>query len=148
MGCVAETITLSFAIFPLIDVIWEQSSLGYRSIFGALAFLVAISTGFSIILWPDAPYEVEGDMDASQHDVTREEAMEEQMLLSTRSAGLIDVEKIMSRDLKDQPFAKQLTSGVYVRLSIFFLVTSFWANFYIATVTTEVRRLHVRVCLF
>jgi hypothetical protein len=39
--------------------------------------------------------------------------------------------------LKDQPFVTQLTSGIYLRLTTFFLIASWWANFYIATVTTE-----------
>jgi MFS family permease len=58
--------------------------------------------------------------------------MEEQLLLSIRN---VKEEKQM--DLKDMSFKEQLSSGAYIRLSIFFLVTSWWANFYIATVTTE-----------
>jgi len=41
--------------------------------------------------------------------------------------------------LKDLPFYQQVTSGAYVRTLIVFVVTCFFANFYIASITTEVR---------
>lgn len=64
-------------------------------------------------------------------------ATEETALLKERDPeeALGHLEKL---DLTNLSFVEQLSSGVYIRLSIFFLVTSFWANFYIATVTTEV----------
>ena len=40
--------------------------------------------------------------------------------------------------LKDLPFRKQLTSGSYIRMLVLFIATSFFANFYIASITTEV----------
>lgn len=41
--------------------------------------------------------------------------------------------------LKDLPFWKQLTSGSYIRMLVLFIATSFFANFYIASITAEVR---------
>jgi hypothetical protein len=40
--------------------------------------------------------------------------------------------------LKDQPFHKQIFSASFFRSSIVFLVTSFIANFYVASISTEV----------
>ena len=40
--------------------------------------------------------------------------------------------------LKDLPFMGQVTSGSYIRSLTVFVVTSFFANFYIAAITTEV----------
>jgi MFS family permease len=40
--------------------------------------------------------------------------------------------------LKDSPFRKQLASGSYIRMLVIFVATSFFANFYIASITTEV----------
>jgi hypothetical protein len=41
--------------------------------------------------------------------------------------------------LKDRPFRNQIFSASYARLLLVFLVTSFFANFYIASFSTEVR---------
>lgn len=40
--------------------------------------------------------------------------------------------------LKDRPFRQQLFSGCYIRILLVFVVTSFLANFYIASFSTEV----------
>jgi MFS family permease len=46
--------------------------------------------------------------------------------------------KISLVSLKDSPFGKQFTSGSYIRILVIFVATSFFANFYIASITTEV----------
>lgn len=118
MGIVAESITLSFAIFPIMDIIWEQGY-GFRILFGSLGVMVFLSTIGSLLLWPDAPYEVPDSDGAAKEENNKEE-------------------EDPHKELKEASFFDQLSSGVYLRLCIFFMVTSWWANFYIATVTTEV----------
>jgi MFS family permease len=138
MGVVAETITLSFAVFPLMDILWETTGWTFRGLFGCLGLVVAMSALGSFLVWPDSPYEIqetvvlgldrnpEGTIDKI------EDAIEETLLTPADKDG-----KHSMNCLLDLPIQGQLTSGVFIRLSIFFLVTSFWANFYIATVTTE-----------
>ncbi|CAJ1939125.1 unnamed protein product [Cylindrotheca closterium] len=116
MGIVAESITLSFAIFPVMDIIWEHGY-GFRILFAGLGVLVFLSTIGSLLLWPDAPYEIPKSDDANEE----------------KEKGDDDPDK----DLKEASFFDQLSSGVYLRLCIFFVVTSWWGNFYIATVTVE-----------
>jgi len=148
MGCVAESITLSFAVLPVMDVIWEATDWSLREIFQGLAVLVALSAVTSFFIWPDAPYEVREERDGhlSEREVCREEALEVDLTLSQRQVSKPGEEGTLYTTnttatvvvpLKDRTFTEQLTSGVYLRLSLFFLVTSWWANFYIATVTTE-----------
>jgi MFS family permease len=48
--------------------------------------------------------------------------------------------------LKDLPFMGQVTSGSYIRSLTVFVVTSFFANFYIAAITTEVSTLFHIIC--
>jgi Major Facilitator Superfamily len=139
------------------DVIWERTELSFRTIFGCLSLLVAISAVGSFFLWPDAAYEIvelgeearrgcaNGDDDKkllefeTATDSTRGDELEQELLLEQSSSKQdVDEEKLpRNMDLTECSFQEQLSSGVYIRLSIFFLVSSWWANFYIATVTTE-----------
>jgi MFS family permease len=137
MGMVAETITLSFAIFPLMDVIWANTSLSFRDIFRGLGVLHLCSTICSLIIWPDAPYEVV-DMNANGQLASKCSSSNEEETLVTADKHLSLSSSVTKVDLHHQSFQEQISSGVYIRLSVFFLVTSFWANLYIATVTTEV----------
>lgn len=129
MGMVAESITLSFAVFPLMDIAWDNlpEGYGFRVLFGGLAVVVIISSIGSLLLWPDAPYEVPEETSPSEDGEPLVEKAKE-------------VEN--PNDLKNKSFTEQVTSGVYIRLCLFFIVTSWWANFYIATVTTEVRAIN------
>lgn len=130
MGVVAESITLSFAIFPLMDIAWENLSEGYtfRVLFAGLAVVIVCSSIGSLLLWPDVPYEIFKTKDISKEDAEHDNLLEAIIKPETDDD-----------DLKTKSFVEQLTSGVYIRLGIFFIVTSWLANFYIATVTTEVR---------
>lgn len=130
MGMVAESITLSFAVFPIMDLVWEDlhPDTGFRPLFFGLGIMIAFSAMGSLLLWPDAPYEIFGQ-GAKAATATEE------------SDRLVEDEPPASKptnDLKTKPFRQQVTSGVYIRLCLFFIVTSWLANFYIATVTTEV----------
>jgi MFS family permease len=140
MGMVAETITLSFAIFPLMDVIWANTNLSFREIFRGLGMLLVCSTIGSVLLWPDAPYEVVdiiSNADVPAEICTNGQDEQEKLVTAKKPMALSSADNKLV-DLQHQSFQEQISSGVYIRLSLFFLVTSFWANFYIATVTTEV----------
>jgi len=160
MGIVSETITLSFAILPLMDLIWQQTNASFQYIFGFYAVIMAASACMSWLLWPDAPYVAPPEAPKPVKPVKPPpptSTMAKQPLNSylrqdtakvKQSDSFLESEKVLLQghpdavSLKDMPFDKQLTSGVYLRVSLFFFVTSFWANYYIATVTTEVRMYH------
>ena len=223
MGIVAETITLSFAIFPLLDVIWENMTRGgsegesmaettgvlcgnttplpfgmnaFSFLFSVLSVIVLVSGIASYYVWPDQPYELlKTVVDTIQNDYTTETIDETTKLIHSSSennggGGGIEIEiynvdetereeedeeepeevvadpdaddddeedpsstttttttttpttNTITYDLKHGTFIQQVTSGVYIRLGIFFIITSYWANYYIATVTTELGDLH------
>ena len=125
MGLVGECITLSFAIFPLMDVLWSAYDLEFEALFYSLAIVIFLSMLTSLFVWPDAPYQ------QVEHETEEEPSGQE-------SADLVPKSKTDDIPLQKQSFFNQLTSGFYIRLSVFFLVTSFYANLYIATITTEV----------
>lgn len=131
MGMVAESITLSFAVFPFLGIAWEHipAEYGFRALFAGLAVAIVCSSIGSLLLWPDAPYEVYFESSPKADDDEKRLLVADEV---TKPDAAVD-------DLKTKSFVEQLTSGVYIRLCIFFIVTSWWANFYIATVTTEVR---------
>lgn len=132
MGMVAESITLSFAVFPVLDLAWEQipADYGFRVLFFGLSAIVVLSSIGSLLLWPDAPYEIFGQ-GAEESDTDDEtEALKTEALRPDQSEA---------EALKTASFKEQVTSAIYLRLVFFFMVTSWLANFYIATVTVEVR---------
>eukprot|EP00977_Amphora_coffeiformis_P000949 scaffold202_cov180-Amphora_coffeaeformis.AAC.1 len=57
MGIVSESITLSFAVLPLMDLIYHATKTDFRTIFYVQAILVALSAVASFFVWPDLPYE-------------------------------------------------------------------------------------------
>lgn len=126
MGLVGECITLSFAVLPNMDLLWHAYQIKFESLFYGQAVLVGLSAVTSLVIWPDTPYQ----------EVPEENKYpsEEETLLSSAKENAEPKELPLQR----QSLVKQLTSGAFIRLSIFFLVTSFYANLYIATVTTEV----------
>jgi MFS family permease len=133
MGMVAESITLSFAVFPVLDIVWDDITreYGFRVLFFALSVIVAFSSIGSLLIWPDAPYEIFGQEEKSGTEATETQALSppDEAKVATPSTF----------DLKTASFKEQVTSNIYFRLLFFFMVTSWLANFYIATVTIEVR---------
>ena len=131
MGMVAESITLSFAVFPILDLLWGAipADLGFRVLFFGLSAIVACSSIGSLMFWPDAPYNIFGQ----EEPVKDGDKASETDALSPKPAPVVF-------DLKTASFKEQVTSAIYFRLLFFFMVTSWLANFYIATVTTEVCR--------
>lgn len=102
MGVVAESITLSFGVFPIMDIIWDRGY-GFRILFGSLGAMVFASSIGSLLLWPDAPYEIPTSGDTKEEKAETEDP---------------------NKQLKEASFLDQLSSGVYLRLCIFFIVTS------------------------
>lgn len=178
MGIVSESITLSFAVLPLMDVVYHTMKTDFRTIFYVQAILVALSAVASFFVWPDLPYETldETASKALDHDSEDEDENHMKNALSsmrglafheddvgntiiksvqdavihevddgdkydlpTETTTLLPEGSTTSEDLKHASLHGQVSSGTYLRLCVFFVFTSWWANFYIATVTTEVR---------
>jgi len=56
--------SLSFAIFSLFDLLWQEYKVSFRTLFGGYGLVLLLSTGMSGLLWPDVPYNEKGEPSA------------------------------------------------------------------------------------
>ena len=221
VSCLAGSITLSFTMLAILEVLWEDYHISFRGLFGGYSGIVALSMLATILVSPDEPYELEIDDDDDSDSIGNDETMDngdtfflnsppkkiahpsleqeyvdatletyahhhqhhllmtDQSLNSTlrRPEGEDEEEcadgneglkyhsptryqrtqsffqskeavqsgndtavKLMS--LKDQPFRAQLQSPTFARAVLIFVITSFLANFTIASLNTELEDLY------
>ncbi|GMH49390.1 hypothetical protein TrRE_jg7278 [Triparma retinervis] len=183
--------SLSFVIFALFDMLWEDCNISFRTLFGVYGVVLLFSTAMSGFLWPDVAYNEKGELpDAPRTPPPKQDPNEMSSLIgrvvggggggegqyekssSSRpalgnhkfqknivplnsylrpnedgqfsrnpsfvlSAAAIesgDYSAILKISIKDQPFSRQVTSGAFFRITLFFVVCSFWANFFIGTI--------------
>ena len=219
VSCLAGSITLSFTMLAVLEVLWENYHISFRGLFGGYSGIVALSMLATLLVSPDEPYEgeIEDDSESNGSDETSGNGdtfflidppkkihhpsleqeyvnatietyahhhqhhflMSDQSLNSTlrrpegedeeqcagdnegrkyhsptryqrtqsfyqskeavKSGNDIAV-KLMS--LKDQPFRAQLQSPTFARAVLIFVITSFLANFTIASLNTELEDLN------
>ena len=218
VSCLAGSITLSFTMLAILEVLWEDYRVSFRILFGGYSAIVALSMLATLVVSPDEPYELEideeddsdedgllqGSFDSQEivHPSLEQEYVEatiqtyahhhqhhflmtDQSLNSTLRRRDDDMEddvdyenpdigfrrqhshtssrrqyqkshsfyesqeaiqsgneavvKLMS--LKDQPFRVQLQSPTFARAVLIFVITSFSANFTIASLNTELEDL-------
>lgn len=160
------SISFSFAVFAAFAAIWQATEVSFRLLFGAHAIIIFLSMLLSWWIWPDRPYETPpAPKNSRYHKPTLEEQLVEsatahrqhlmeqslnsflrqgdRQLVShhsfVESKKALDMGDELLVNLKDQPFWKQFTSGKYIRAVLTFLITCFLANFYVASISTEVR---------
>lgn len=160
------TISFSFAVLAAFDYIWEAhpGAVNFRQLFGGFSLVIVGSLIASYFCWPDVPFQPplkRGDSWEGPHTAeddyiealtAHQHLMEEpldsylrtspsKISMSMRISGkAIDGGFMEFISLKDQPFRKQLLSGTYLRALSCFVITCFLANFYVASISTEVRR--------
>lgn len=189
LSLISGSISASFAILPIFEMMWERYGIGYRTMFQSFIGVVVLGAVGSLLLMPNKPFEdADNNIDDGKdelllHDSSRTPPaspqsvtpfiyapsperlvmestqhfthLAEQPLNSflrkdpkhelTRHASFALSKKAIEKgqlsyvSLKDLPFMQQVTSGSYIRSLIVFVTTCFFANFYIATITTEVR---------
>ena len=158
------TICVSFAVFTTIEWFWEMyPELSFRPLFAYFAGLVGLSLVGSAFCWPDVAYEAHTDNSPHYEMTVEEEYIEaktahqhlleqplgsylredrshsierQESYIVSKKALASGMEEMIS--LKDLPFRQQLYSAVYLRSLVFFIATCFLANFYVASITTEV----------
>jgi MFS family permease len=167
------TISLSFAVLAGFDYLWETyPAITYQALFGYFSLLIAVSMVASALYWPDTPFEPPQKIPSLSEPTAEDEYIEastahqhllEQPLESylridpnhhelQRSMSYIVSKKAIESgnvdlvSLKDQPFRKQLFSGTYARALLCFIISCFLANFYVASISTEVRSIHLVCC--
>lgn len=74
VSTLAGSITLCFSMLAVLEAIWENYQVGFRTLFGAYSLVAAISMIGTIVLSPDEPYELEeDDDDDNEGDGTEQE---------------------------------------------------------------------------
>ncbi|GMI41422.1 hypothetical protein TrCOL_g11256 [Triparma columacea] len=176
--------SLSFVIFAIFDVLWEDYNISFRPLFGVYGLVMLFSTTVSGFLWPDVAYNEKGELPDAPRTPPRQDPNEMTSLMKSDSVGgsnnsnysrpplgnhqfqknkvplnsylrpnedgqfsrnpsfVLSAAAIESGDysvikkisVKDQPFANQVKSGPFFRITLFFVVCSFWANFFIGTI--------------
>ncbi|KAI2503301.1 hypothetical protein MHU86_11131 [Fragilaria crotonensis] len=71
MSCISGSVSLSFAILPLFDLLWGRYGVGFRVMFRSYVFAIALSALTAQLLWPDMPYEEDTDKGQTTHDSRR-----------------------------------------------------------------------------
>jgi MFS family permease len=176
MSAMSGSVSLSFAILPLFDLLWERHSIGFRIMFRFYFIVVALSALAAHVLWPNEPFvsdeeDVDEDDDSDDDDPFYNPTPESAFLVAASHTHLVEAplgsylrsnsRHQMSRhhsyrqslmgmlsgnystmSLKDQPFLCQLVSGVYGRILLVFCCTCFMANFYVASLPTELADLN------
>ena len=174
MSCISGSVSLSFAILPLFDLLWGRYGVGFRVMFHSYLLPIALSAVTAQLFWPDKPYEEDTDKgqtrldsrspypqptperafaDAAAHTHLVEAPLGSYLRSNSRhqlSRHLSYRQSVVSMlagnyaslSLKDQPFWCQLCSGEYVRALLVFCCTFFMANFYVASLPTELADLN------
>ena len=159
MSILGGSVTLSFSVLAAFGNIWESYHVGFRTLFGGYALVIAGSTVGSFCLWPDAPFENRNDLKIKadetvvdkddENDDCRPLVLVDADINTTAQLGdsRHDSSTIISSinqttnenklNLRDQPFCNQVVSPVYLKNLIIFITNSFFVNFTIASLSTE-----------
>jgi hypothetical protein len=162
---------LSFTVFALFDWLYNHHGTPAAILFGVWTIVSILSILMSCFCWPDEPYlqpvqvsntspQKQYAIDEYRDDETRYLMLEHPVVesetllrdndalfknschITSSSIELVrDDEDIVG--LKNERFYVQLTSATFVRAVLFLLVTCLFANFYIASVSTEVSNLRL-----
>jgi MFS family permease len=176
MSAMSGSVSVSFAILPLFDLLWERHGIGFRVMFRSYLIVVVLSALAAHVLWPNEPFVSDED-DVIEHDDTDDEdpryspTPESAFIVAASHTHLMEAplgsylrsnsRHQMSRhhsyrqsllgmlsgnyskmSLKDQPFLCQLFSGVFARILLVFCCTCFMANFYVASLPSELADLN------
>jgi MFS family permease len=151
---------LSFIIFFIFDYLWQRSW-DYRSIFLTYSIFCMFNIVLSALVWPDKAFNFDAQLKiekGSQLDLT---AIKQESELLKNKKGLIRYPSQIIRkgspfisssdfmsgqkqkDLKDMTLKEQIMSSTYIYVCMFFVVTSFWGNFFIGTIDLQLGDMQV-----
>ena len=130
MSFITGTINLSFIVFPLLTTFWESGNIGYQVLFQILGGVILVTVLISFWVWEDTTYEKLAVVSQASPEPVNSEIDKDETDLSMAP---------VPRKLSDASFRDQIISGQVIRFAIFFIITSFWANYYIASISAEVR---------
>lgn len=140
---------LSFFIFTIFYHLWVKEKWEYRSIFLVYSAVCALNVIASLFIWPDTPFTFETTTRSVEFDnLETSDAGESSRLLPRQrpKIGLLRAPSVMihsesygyeTADLKSQTLYRQLCSAEFIELAVFFIVSTYWANFFIGTLDMQ-----------
>jgi hypothetical protein len=162
------SVSLSFAVFSAFDWLWRRyqtEAVSLHLLFTLYTAVVVVSLVVSCVVWPDEKYPPPR-YDGKHIDDNRKKILEDddgitvtvqpprlysrQDNSDSETSTLIcnasnhsaynSMQESGLADLKDETFATQFFSASYLLPVLFLVITSFLANFYVASYSTEVSR--------
>jgi hypothetical protein len=138
------SMSISFSVFGAFDWIWERyryQGMSVKRLFGSYAFVAAASLIASWIAWPDEafPVPVEGPSYGLANEERRANASGRIKDAGDPPEGDDDLPVGPRPALQNQTFREQISSRAYHQSALFLLVTSYLANLYVASYSTEAR---------
>lgn len=125
------TINLSFLVFPLIANLWRVHQVSFQMMFHLLGVLILATVVLSFFFLPNITYE---KVNSSSDGGNKGESND----------GSEDDDTVTDHIHTLKTCREQLQTLKFTFLVVFFTVTSFFANFYIGSISIEVR--NVCVC--
>ncbi|GFH49247.1 hypothetical protein CTEN210_05723 [Chaetoceros tenuissimus] len=124
------TINLSFLVFPLIANLWRVHQVSFQVMFHLLGVLILVMVVLSFFFLPDITYEkVNNPSDGGNKE--------------ENNGGSVDDNTATDHLHTLKTCREQLQTLKFTFLVVFFTVTSFFANFYIGSISIEVRNVFV-----
>lgn len=161
--CVVGALQLSFFIFTLFDLLYEHAGVSMATIFRGYAFVLLLTLVGSWAVDPDVPFEAQAPRRrrSTAHALLSPMRLptvfndEEAPLLSStpelnrarraRSRSKFerydsdDAAPVAHSELPMRSFRTQVRSPPFVLMCFFFAVQSLWCNFFIGSVTDQLR---------
>ena len=149
---------LSFIIFFIFDYLWQRSW-NYRSIFLTYSAFCVFNIILSALVWPDKAFNFDTQLqiDKGTQDLEsiklESEALKNQMGLirypsqimkkATNSPFFSTSDYTEHKNLKELNLKDQILSSTYIYVCMFFVITSFWCNFFIGTIDLQLGDMQV-----
>jgi hypothetical protein len=166
LGGLTGSVSLSFAVFSAFDWLWRRyqtEAVSLHGLFTLYTAVVVVSLVVSCVVWPDEKYppprydgkhidnnektkllDDDGNTVHPPRLYSRQENSDSETSTLIYNASNHSTYNSMQEsglaDLKDETFAKQFFSASYLLPVLFLVITSFLANFYVASYSTEVSR--------
>lgn len=164
---IVGALQLSFFIFTLFDLLYEHAGISKAAIFNGYAFVVLLTLVGSWMMDPDTPFELqERARRNTEHELLSPMRLptvfndEDTSLLLSSTPELAKYRKQRSRskfqrydssdsddddrlvthsELPYRSFRTQVRSTPFVLMCFFFAIESLWCNFFIGSVTDQLR---------
>jgi len=144
---------LSFIIFFIFDYLWQRSW-DYRSIFLTYSMFCMFNIILSALVWPDKAFNFDTQLQLDKGSQADLQSIKLESDTLKTQIGLIRYPSQIMKKVTNSPFFStsdyaehknlkelslkgQILSSTYMYVCMFFVITSFWCNFFIGTIDLQ-----------